>query len=172
MEVLTKLPKIDMTDNPTGCCPKFKPDIYDEKLIELDGVNMVKARTRSFLYMPLNMSSVMTRTMKAIRNARAEVKDNYLILSKDVSMWKAEHYFLVDKPVEGLENVKLTGSFMTKVFEGSYGQIPKWIEKMDCYVKERGYKTENFYYFYTTCPKCAKEYGKNYVVLFAQVKKG
>ncbi len=25
------------------------------------------------------------------------------------------------------------------------------------------------YFFYTTCPKCAKAYGKHYVVLFAQV---
>jgi len=25
------------------------------------------------------------------------------------------------------------------------------------------------YFFYTTCPKCAKKYGKNYVVILAEV---
>jgi hypothetical protein len=25
------------------------------------------------------------------------------------------------------------------------------------------------YFFYTTCPKCAKKYGKNYVVILAQI---
>jgi hypothetical protein len=28
---------------------------------------------------------------------------------------------------------------------------------------------KKLYFSYTTCPACAKAYGKNYVVLFAQV---
>jgi hypothetical protein len=28
---------------------------------------------------------------------------------------------------------------------------------------------ETLYFFYTTCPKCAKHYGKNYVVAVAKV---
>jgi len=28
---------------------------------------------------------------------------------------------------------------------------------------------EKLFFFYTTCPKCAKAYGKNYVVLLAKV---
>lgn len=28
---------------------------------------------------------------------------------------------------------------------------------------------EKMYFFYTTCPKCAKVYGKNYTVLLAKV---
>ncbi len=172
MEVLNQIPKINMLDNPTGCCPKFNPEIYDEKLIELEGLDMIKAKTKSFLYMPLNMSSVMTKIMKAIRDADAEVKDNYLILSQDISMWKAMHYFLVSKTVPGMDNVKFSGKFITKVFEGGYNQIPNWIKEMNDFVKSQSYISENIYTFYTTCPKCAKVYGKNYVVLFAQVKKG
>lgn len=171
MEVLNQIPKINMLDNQTGCCPKFNPDIYDEKLIEIDSLNMVKAKTRSFLYMPLNMGAVMTKVMKGISNAEAEVKDNYLILSKDVSMWKAEHYFLVSKIVKGMDNVKFSGTFITKVFEGAYNQLPNWFKEMEAFVKAQGYSIENNFAFYTTCPKCAKVYGKNYVVLFAEVKK-
>jgi hypothetical protein len=40
---------------------------------------------------------------------------------------------------------------------------------MDDYVKSKGKTVEQLFYFYTTCPKCAKVYGKNYVVLFAKV---
>ncbi|MGD9980573.1 MAG: hydrolase [Hyphomonadaceae bacterium] len=29
---------------------------------------------------------------------------------------------------------------------------------------------ERIYLFYTTCPKCAKAYGKNYVVAVAQLE--
>lgn len=170
MEVLNQIPKINMSDNPTGCCPKFNPEIYNDKLLEIEGLDMVKAKTKSFLYMPLNMGSVMTKTMKSIRDADAEVKDNYLILSQDVSMWKGEHYFLVSKSVPGMNNVKFSGTFLTKVFDGGYNQIPNWMKEMEAFVKAKGYIMENTYYFYTTCPKCAKVYGKNYVVLFAEVK--
>ncbi len=171
MEVLNQIPKINMSDNPTGCCPKFNPEIYNDKLLEIEGLDMVKAKTKSFLYMPLNMGSVMTKTMKGIRDADAEVEDNYLILSQDVSMWKGEHYFLVSKSVPGMNNVKFSGTFLTKVFDGGYNQIPNWMKEMEAFVKAKGYIMENIYYFYTTCPKCAKVYGKNYVVLFAEVKK-
>ena len=40
---------------------------------------------------------------------------------------------------------------------------------MDQYVTDKGLKSEKTYFFYATCPKCAKHYGKNTVVLFAQV---
>jgi hypothetical protein len=28
---------------------------------------------------------------------------------------------------------------------------------------------EKIYFYYTTCPKCAKLYGKNYTVIFAKI---
>ena len=36
-------------------------------------------------------------------------------------------------------------------------------------IKSQGKKSQKLYYFYTTCPKCVKKLGKNYVVAFAQV---
>ena len=36
-------------------------------------------------------------------------------------------------------------------------------------VEDRGQEPKNIYFFYTTCPKCAKAYGKNYVVGVAQL---
>ena len=37
------------------------------------------------------------------------------------------------------------------------------------YVTAQGQQMRKLYFFYTTCPKCAKHYGKNYVVAFAEV---
>lgn len=164
-----EIPKIDVSNSETGCCPKFNPEPWDEKVFEFDKLLFAKAETKSFYYMPLNMSSVMTRAMNAIKEADAEELDKYLILSRDLTPWKAEHYFLVTKEVPGLENIKLTGTFMTKVYEGSFKEIPNWIKDMEKYVKKQGKEMKKIYYFYTTCPKCAKYYGKNYVVLFAEV---
>lgn len=40
---------------------------------------------------------------------------------------------------------------------------------MKDYVASKDKSLQKLYFFYTTCPKCAKHYGKNYVVLLAQV---
>ena len=40
---------------------------------------------------------------------------------------------------------------------------------MKDYVASKQKEVQKLYFFYTTCPKCAKVYGKNYVVLLAQV---
>ena len=34
---------------------------------------------------------------------------------------------------------------------------------------DKAKEKEKIYVFYTTCPKCAKVYGKNYTVLLAKV---
>ena len=70
-------------------------------------------------------------------------------------------------PNTRIEN--LSGTFLTKVFEGPYRHIWKWTKAMEAYVRAKGDEVEEMYFFYSTCPKCAKQFGHNYVVLFAQV---
>jgi hypothetical protein len=36
-------------------------------------------------------------------------------------------------------------------------------------VSREGKHLRKLYFFYTTCPRCAKHFGKNYVVAFAEV---
>jgi hypothetical protein len=40
---------------------------------------------------------------------------------------------------------------------------------MKVHVASKQKAMQKLYFFYTTCPKCAKAYGKNYVVLLAQI---
>ena len=63
----------------------------------------------------------------------------------------------------------LSGTFLSKVFEGSFRNIRTWVSEMQEYVKSQGRELQKLYFYYTTCPRCAKKYGKNYVVLLAQV---
>ena len=90
--------------------------------------------------------------------------DDYIVLSHELSPWKADHYFSAAKPVEGEETVTLSGDFVTKVFEGPFQKMRDWHEEMRRLAKENGATTDEVYFFYTTCPKCAKTYGENYVV--------
>jgi hypothetical protein len=63
----------------------------------------------------------------------------------------------------------LSGRFLTRVFEGPFRNAVRWASEMKQYVAAKGLRLDRLYFGYTTCPKCAKAYGKNYVVLFAAV---
>jgi hypothetical protein len=65
---------------------------------------------------------------------------------------------------------QISGTFLTKVFEGPYRDAGKWMERMKAYAALRQRKVDKIYLGYATCPKCAKAYGKNYVVLFARLE--
>lgn len=163
------LPKRDMSKSKTGCCPPFDPSDYDGKSFKFQDKLFVKISTRSFMHIPINMNSVMKGTMSKIENANAS-SDEYLMLSDEVSPWKAEHYIAVTKEVQSLEMTRLSGDFMAKVFEGEYKETPKWHQQLIEYVKSVGKTPIKTYFNYTMCPNCAKDYGHNYVVGFEQVQ--
>ena len=163
-----QLPAYDAADNETNCCPRFHPEPWEDQALHFDQKPFVKASTVSAFHVPLNMGSVFGRTWKAIEAAHANT-GGFLVLSHDDSAWHAEHLFAVDGDVPGAEMVRLSGDFLTKVFEGPYTDAPKWCDAMEAYVKSQGTHLDTLYYFYTTCPKCARHYGKNYVVGVAKV---
>jgi hypothetical protein len=164
------LPKYDMSDNPTGCCPRFKPEGWDEQELHFKDKLFVKATTRSIFHIPINMGSVFPRTFKAIEKAEAQNLDQFIVLSYDPSAWHGEHYFAVTKEVPEQEMARMTGDYFTKVFEGPYKNAPKWEKEMDTFVKSKGKEVVKTYFFYTTCPKCAKFYGKNYLVAVSEIQ--
>lgn len=164
------LPKYDMSDNPTNCCPRFNPEGWDDQELHFKDKLFVKAKVRSLFHMPLNMNSVFTKTMGAIEEASALDESDMIVLSYDPSAWTGEHYFSVTKDIPEQEMVRLSGDYVTKVFEGPYRNVPKWMKEIDTFVEGKDKHTKKTYFFFTTCPKCAKVYGKNYVVGVSQVQ--
>lgn len=168
-ELHEQLPPLDPRTAETGCCPRFDPSLWDGKIFKLDGLLFAKAQTRSFMFMPINMDKVFTRTLAAINAAEAAFNDRYLILSKDISKWKADHFFLVKKDIPSLETCTLDGNYLARVFQGPFQDMPKWISTFTKAVESTDQKVMDIYAFYTTCPRCAKQYGKNYVVLLGKL---
>jgi len=64
---------------------------------------------------------------------------------------------------------RMSGTFLSKVFEGPFKNAGKWVKQMKRYVKSQGKELKKMYFFYTTCPACARVYGKNYTVILAAV---
>ena len=90
------------------------------------------------------------------------------MLSTDTSAWGTELYIEVTQPVPGARMTTLSGTFSTKVYEGPFRQAGNWIADMRQLMSRQGQPIEKLYLSYTTCPRCAKAYGKNYVIVFAQ----
>lgn len=152
----------------TGCCPKFNPDPWQEKEIEFDNKLFLKDQVRSIFHIPLNFGKVMAKNMEKIKKADA-LSSEILLLSDECSAWGSNLHIAVSKEVPEAEMVRISGTFLTKVFEGGYNNMKNWIKEMEEYVSSKGKKVKKLYFFYTTCPRCAKHYGKNYTVIFAQV---
>ena len=128
---LNKLPAYDMHDNPTGCCPRFHPEGWEGQDLHFKDKLFVRAVTRSILHVPVNMGSVFARVHKTIEDTKARDDTQFIVLSREISPWQAEHFFAVNREVPGEEMVRLSGDYRTKLFEGDFKQVPKWHKVME-----------------------------------------
>ena len=151
------------------CCPQFNPEPWDEKEIVWENKKFAMDRVRSFLHIPLNFGSVMIRMMKKIQTSSIPFNQNMIVLADEDSLWGMNVFLEVPSDVQNAKMTTISGTFLTKVFEGPYKNMRKWIKEMQEYVKSKGKEIKKQYFYYTTCPRCAKEYGKNYVVFLAKI---
>lgn len=156
------------TDSETGCCKRFDPAPWDGKTLRFDGKLFLRERTLSFLHIPLNFGSVMARSMERIAEAGALATEP-LMLCDEGSLWGSDVFIAVDKEVPGARMERISGTYLAKVFEGPYKDIGRWVKEMKEYAAGKKKTVNKLYFYYTTCPSCAKAYGKNYVVLMAEV---
>lgn len=163
------LPGMNMDTAETGCCPRFDPEGWDCQHLVFKDQRFVRATTRSLLHIPINMGSVFARVQKRIEDANAQEPDRYLVMSRDLSASEAEHLFAVRKDVPDEEMISVSGEFLTRVFEGPYRHAKNWDHDMRVAAEADGHKAKRVFMFYTTCPRCAKAYGKTYVVGLAEI---
>lgn len=153
------------------CCPKFHPEKWDEQTWNWNNKNFIKATVPTFFHIPLPpmIGKRITKMMKLAEDSNKLTKDrtDILVLFTDPHAFMSEIYLSVTDIVPKANNTKLSGTFISKVFDGMYNDIPKFIKQMDTYLQRHNLKAQKHYVHYAYCPKCAKEAGHNYIVLFA-----
>lgn len=168
-----RIPPQHLDDNPTGCCPRFHPEDWQDVTLRLRDKPFLRAETRSALHIPLNMGSVFTRVLTRLADTGADAGDQHIVLSRELSAWKAEHLFAIgpegEEKLAGQETVRLSGDFLTRVFEGPYRNLPDWQRTLQQDAAARGRPEAETWFWYATCPKCAKAHGRNYVVGLARL---
>ena len=152
--------------NETGCCAVPNLADWDRVVVEFDDQSFVRLHTRSVMHVPVDMSRVMAALDASARESGVAMPpERAMVLSRELSAWKAEQLYAVTAPVAGADNVRLDGRFACVAFEGPYRRVSTWMSEAREYARSQGEPGDETYVFYTTCPRCAKHYGSNNVIV-------
>ena len=154
------------------CCPEFDTARWDDKIQVWKDKLFISDSIPEIFHIPLpkKFEKAINGLWITAQSAKADPPmDDFLLLCYDPSPWKSILLLSVNKEVPGANNVKLSGTFISKVFDGPYSGVPKYIREMDDFLKGYNKKAQRYYFHYAYCPKCAKKYGHNYIVAFAEV---
>lgn len=122
------------------------------------------------MHIPLNMGAVITKMSQQIEEAKAMPKKNdFLMLCYDPSSWKSEINMTVSKTIPDGKMVQMSGTFLTRVYDGPYQAVPLWLRDMDSRLAKKNLRAKKYYVHYAYCPKCSQKFGHNYCVVFAHV---
>lgn len=165
-----RVPPTDRRDNPTGCCPRFRPQGWDEQALHFEHKPFVRAISHGVQHVPHDMAPAYAAAASAIERANAWEDQQLLVLNRVLPAQEAEHLFAVRRPVPGMELVELDGDYRTKLFEGPYEQAPHWQAEFERELAEQRLIVQQIYFYFTTCPACAEYYGRNYVVAVAKLR--
>lgn len=157
------------SENEAICCPRLDPTLWEDKIFEWESKKFIKEHVCTFFYMPINFGGVMMKADAKTTKAGGVFQDG-LCLADHTSKWNMDVYIAVDKEIEGAKNVTFSGKFFSKVYEGPFQDTGKWCADFEIVLKARQLVMKKMYMWYTTCPKCAKKYGKNYVVIIAEIE--
>jgi len=155
------------------CCPNFDPSLWDNIEHRWENRLFLRDSVPEIFHMPLprTYGNVITRMWKKAQAAGAAPdRKDFLLLAYDPSPFKGELYMAITKEIPGEDNVRLSGNFVSKVFDGPYNKVPAYIREMNGYLGSKRKEAEKYFFYYAYCPKCAKKYGHNYIVALAQVK--
>jgi len=137
------------------CCQRLSPLEWDRKEIVWRDKPFYSSRYRAFLHVPINIGKKIAQGMKIIEEAGLSAEP--MVLSRNDTMWGAEILIPVSRKDNRFRTELVTGRFLTRLFEGHYGDIRKWIKETKNYCREKGFSAKEFIFWYATCPKCAKK---------------
>lgn len=155
------------------CCPVFEPSKWDNVRHEWRNKLFLKDTVPELFHIPLpgTYNRTITRMWKKAEGAGAEPStSDFLLLAHDPSAFKGELFMTITKEIPEEECVRLSGSYFSKVFEGNYNEVPRCIKEMNTFLSSNQLISKKEYIYYPYCPKCAKKYGHNYIVVVSEVQ--
>ncbi|HOY37919.1 MAG: hypothetical protein KBB11_05880 [Bacteroidales bacterium] len=146
--------------NQTGCCPPFDPKPWNNNTHHWNNKRFVKDHVITEHWVPVNFGEVVQRIMEKMDAAGAQ-SPGWMGLSDHTSEKNMDIYVESDREVPGIENVSISATIFSKVYDGSFDKTQLWCDDFNKEAQKRGFQIKKSYMWYTTCPKCAEAYGNN-----------
>jgi len=154
----------------TGCCPILHQEDWDKKEMVWQDKLFLKTNFKAVFHIPLGFGKIITKAMTELQAAGA-MPETPMVLCCDETLFGGTMLIAADKDIPGWQTERISGTFLSRLFEGGYSQTGNWIKETQQYAQEQGQTVEKIYTFYGTCPKCAKAYGAAQTVVLAKTKK-
>ena len=147
----------------------FDPLLWDNKNFQWVNKLFIKKKVYTFIYIPIGFGRAMRQLNKLVKAAGEKNIDN-LCLSHHLSPWIMNVYLAVDREIQNANKASFSGNYLSRVYEGAFNEAGIWCNDFETDAKAKGIKINKMYMWYTTCPKCAKKQGKNYVVIISEIE--
>jgi hypothetical protein len=151
------------------CCRHLSPAEWDQKEIVWRDKPFYKDHYLAFLHVPINFGGKIIKGLDKVNEAG--LSSEQMVLTRNDTLWGADLLIPISRNAKRFKTEIISGKFFTKLFEGHYGDMGKWIGETKKWCKEKGANAQEFIFWYATCPKCAKKRGdKVQVVVFVKVE--
>ncbi len=150
------------------CCLVFDPKPWHDVEFKWENKRFIKGEVKTFFYIPFGFGKTISKLMVEAEKFDAKT-ETMISLSNHLSKWRMELLLEVSKEIPIVENIILSGNFYSRVYEGEFKEMGRWMKDFGEMIEQKGYQMKRMFTWYTTCPKCAKEYGKNYTVMIAEI---
>jgi len=163
---------MDKQNKEVNCCPVFDPARWNEQMYTWDKKLFIRGTMPQILHFPLPgmIRRIMKKLWKQATEAGAEPsQEDFLMLTYDLSPWQCEFYMSVTRSVPGADNVVLSGTYFTKVFDGPFSRVPQYINEMDILLTQKDMLAKKYYFYEAACPLCERKYAVNNIVAFAEI---
>lgn len=151
------------------CCKRLSPEEWDKKELVWRDKTFYKTHFLAFFHVPVNIGQKIIKGTAKVKEAGLLAEN--MILVKNDGLFGADLLIPIAGKTNQFEIELITGKFLTRLFEGHYGDMRGWVKEARDWCRKQGFESEEYIFWYATCPKCAKKYGdKVQVVVFAKVE--
>jgi len=134
------------------CCKVLSSAEWDCKELIWRDKPFLKSHYFSFFRVPVNLGKKIVEGIGKIEEAG--LADEQMMLSRNDSLWGADLLIPIKSKTDVFDIEMVTGRFLTRLFEGHYGDMAKWICETKIWCRGKGFEPEELIFWYATCPKC------------------
>lgn len=152
------------------CCPRLEKKEWDKKVhVWKNNVFFYKKHYPAAFYMPIGFGKAVMQSINLLQG-KGQFATPPLMVCRNETMWGGDIYVKVKKADPKLPTEKISGKFVSMLFEGDYKNVGTWRKQLEDYCKSKNYAVKEIISHYATCPRCAKEHGGTQTVLFARIE--